>query len=355
MSNITIKKAPVLKKKYEDPRKLVFGQLYTDYMFTMRYRPEKGWYDAEVKPYEKIALDPASLVFHYGQEIFEGMKAFLSPDGEPLLFRPDENFKRMTKSAIRLKMPALDENLAMEGLAELIKLDKEWIPDAEGTSLYIRPTMIGVDPYLGLKPSEEYLFFIIMSPVGAYYAAGFNPVKIHVEDQYVRAVPGGTGNVKAGGNYASSLLASAEAKEKGYSQVLWLDGIERKYIEEVGAMNIFFRFNDEVVTPELSGSILPGITRKSIVQLLKDSGYNVSERRISIQEVFERAEKGELLEVFGTGTAAVISPVGVLNWKGNIITVNNNETGELSLKLFKQLTGIQTGKIEDKYNWIFRV
>lgn len=355
MSNITINKASVLKKKYEDPHKLVFGQLYTDYMFTMRYLPEKGWHDAQVKPYEKIALDPASLVFHYGQEIFEGMKAYLSPDGEPLLFRPEENFKRMSKSAARLKMAPLDENLAMEGLKELINLDKGWIPDAEGTSLYIRPTMIGIDPYLGLKPSTEYLFFIIMSPVGAYYAAGFNPVKIYVEDHYVRAVPGGTGNVKAGGNYASSLLASSEAKEKGYSQVLWLDGIQRKYVEEVGAMNIFFRFNDEIATPELSGSILPGITRKSIIHILKEKGYKVSERKIAISEVFERAKKGELLEVFGTGTAAVISPVGILNWNGDVITVNNNETGELSLELFKTLTGIQTGKIEDKYNWMLKL
>lgn len=355
MSKITTKKAPELKKKYEDAHKLVFGEVYTDYMFTMRYHPDKGWHDAQVKPYENISLDPASLVFHYGQEIFEGMKAYLSPEGEPLLFRPDENFKRMSSSAKRLEMPELDEELALEGLRELLKLEKDWIPDIEGTSLYIRPTMIAVDPYLGLKPSEEYLFFIIMCPVGAYYAAGFNPIKIYVEDHYVRAVRGGTGNVKAGGNYAASIAASSAAKAKGYSQVLWLDAIERKYVEEVGAMNIFFRFKDEVITPELSGSILPGITRKSIIQILKDEGYNVVERNLSIDEVFERAKNGELLEIFGTGTAAVIAPVGLLDWNDDIIEINNNKTGELTLKMFKTLTGIQSGKVEDKHNWSFKV
>lgn len=355
MSKITIKKAPELKKKYEDAHNLVFGEMYTDHMFTMRYTPEKGWHDAQVKPYEKISLDPAGLVFHYGQEIFEGMKAYLSPEGEPLLFRPEENFKRMSNSAHRLQMPELDEELALEGLRELLKLEKDWIPDIQGTSLYIRPTMIAVDPYLGLKPSNEYLFFIIMCPVGAYYASGFNPVSIYVETDYVRAVRGGTGNVKAGGNYAASILASTLAKKKGYSQVLWLDAIERKYVEEVGAMNIFFRFNDEVVTPELSGSILPGITRKSVVQLLKDEGYNVNERPLSIHEVFERAKKGELLEVFGTGTAAVIAPVGILNWNDDVIEINNNETGELTLKMFEKLTGIQGGTVEDKYGWSFKV
>jgi len=355
MSKVTIKKAPTLKKKYEDPNKLLFGELYTDYMFTMRYLPEKGWHDAQVKPYQNISLDPASLVFHYGQEIFEGMKAYVSPEGEPLLFRPQDNFKRMSNSAQRLKMPPLDEKLALEGLIELLKIEKDWIPDIEGTSLYIRPTMIAVDPYLGLKPSQEYLFYIIMCPVGAYYAAGFNPVKIYVEDKYVRAVPGGTGNVKAGGNYAASLLASSTARDKGYSQVLWLDAKERKYVEEVGAMNIFFRFKDEVVTPALSGSILPGITRKSIIQLLKDEGYSVAERPISIDEIFDRYKKGDLLEVFGTGTAAVIAPVGILNWNDDIIEINDNKTGELTLKMFKTLTGIQAGTLEDKYGWSYKV
>jgi len=355
MSNISIKKVTQLKKKYDDAHKLVFGKMYTDYMFTMRYLPDKGWHDAQIKPYENISLDPAALVFHYGQEIFEGMKAYLSPAGDPLLFRPEENFKRMSSSAERLKMPKLDEKLALEGLSTLVELEKGWIPDVEGTSLYIRPTMIAVDPFLGLKPSEEYLFFIIMCPVGAYYAAGFNPIKIYVEDHFVRAVRGGTGNVKAGGNYAASILASTQAKEKGYSQVLWLDAIERKYVEEVGAMNIFFRFKDEVVTPELSGSILPGITRKSIIQILKNKGHNMVERPISIDEVFDRAEKGELLEVFGAGTAAVIAPVGFLNWHERTIEVNKNETGELTLEMFKELTGIQSGKKEDKYGWSYKV
>lgn len=355
MSNITIKKAPVLKEKFTDANNLVFGKIYTDHMFSMKYSPDKGWHEAQVKPYENISLDPASLVFHYAQEIFEGMKAYLSPAGKPLLFRAKENFKRMNISASRMKMAEIDSSLALEGLNELLKLDQGWIPDAEGTSLYIRPTMIATDPFLGIKPSEEYLFYIIMCPVGAYYAAGFNPIKIYVEDKYVRAVRGGTGYTKAGGNYAASLIAGAIAKEKGYAQVLWLDALERKYCEEVGSMNIFFRFKDEIVTPNLSGSILPGITRKSIIQLLQDDGYTLRERPIAIDEVYDRFRKGELIEIFGTGTAAVVTPVGIMNWHEDIIEINNNKTGELTLKLYKALTDIQCGKGLDKHRWSYQV
>ncbi len=300
--------------------KLQFGKIYTDHMFQMEYTPDKGWHNAVVKPYENISLDPACLVFHYGQEIFEGMKAYLSPQKEALLFRPEENFKRMNVSAGRLSMAELDEELALEGLNELLKLEKDWIPDGPGTSLYIRPTMIAADPFIGVRPSDKYIFYIILCPVGPYYAAGFNPIKIYVEDEYVRAVRGGVGFTKAGGNYAASLMASAIAKEKGCSQVLWLDAIERKYCEEVGSMNIFFVFDDEIVTPALSGSILPGITRKSIMQLLKDMGREVTERPISIDEVFERHAKGELKEIFGTGTAVVVSPVGIMQRKDETIT-----------------------------------
>ncbi|MCK5129218.1 MAG: branched-chain amino acid aminotransferase, partial [Clostridiales bacterium] len=301
MSSIKVIKASELKPKYTDSSKLPFGRLFTDHMLTMKYTPEKKWHDLIIEPYADFSMDPASMVLHYGQAIFEGMKAYLDDKSQTRLFRPRENFKRMNVSAARMKIPMIDEEQVLEGLYKLLNIEKEWIPKGEGTSLYIRPTIIATDPYLGVRPSETYLFFIILSPVGPYYAEGFNPINIYVEDEYVRAVRGGTGTAKAAGNYAASLLASANAKLNGFSQVLWLDGIERKYCEEVGAMNIFFEFDNEIVTPELSGSILPGITRKSIIQLARDMGKNVVERPIAIDEVFERNEKGELKEVFGTG------------------------------------------------------
>ena len=344
-----------LKEKYKDAKKIPFGRIFTDYMLKMEYNPEEGWHDMTIEPYSPLQMDPASSVLHYAQAIFEGMKAYKDKEGNIRLFRPEENFKRMNISAERMKIPQFDGEQVLRGLEELLLMEKDWIPDEEGTSLYIRPTIIATDPFLGVKPSETYLFFIILCPVGPYYAEGFNPISISVEDQYVRAVKGGTGNVKAAGNYAASLQAAANAKKRGYTQVLWLDGIKHKYIEEVGSMNIFFVFDDEIATPELSGSILPGITRKSVIDMARAMGKKVTERPISIDEVFERFEKGELLEVFGSGTAAVISPVGQLDWHGKVITVNNGESGETTLKLFHELCGIQNGSVEDKYGWSYLV
>lgn len=351
MSNITTIRSTQLKEKYKDAHKLKFGHSFTDHMLTFKYAPDKGWHDMMIKPYENLSLDPACMTLHYGQAIFEGLKAYISPDGKPLLFRPEENFIRMNSSARRLKIPELDVSEVLEGLFELLKIEKDWIPTADGTSLYIRPTTIATDPFLGVKASDTYLFFIILSPVGTYYPEGFNPIKIHVEDEYVRAVKGGTGFTKAAGNYAASLLAGAQAKMKGFSQVLWLDGIHRRYCEEVGSMNIFFVLKDEIVTPSLSGSILPGITRKSILRLAADMGYKVTERLIGIDEVYKAYEDGELLEIFGTGTAAVVSPVGIMNWDGREIAINDNKTGEITRKLYDKLIGIQTGRIADKYGW----
>ena len=340
-----------LKEKYKDAKKIPFGRIFTDHMLKMEFSPDKGWHDMTIEPYRPFDMDPASMVLHYGQAIFEGMKAYKDKNGDIRLFRPEENFRRMNESAERMKIPQIDEEFALEGLKELLLVEKEWIPSEEGTSLYIRPTIIATDPFLGVRPSDTYLFFIILCPVGPYYAEGFNPISISVEDEYVRAVKGGTGAVKAAGNYAASLYAAANAKKKGYTQVLWLDGIEHKYIEEVGSMNIFFEFDNEIVTPELNGSILPGITRKSVIQLARDMGKNVAERPISINEVFDRFEEGELREVFGTGTAAVVSPVGELEWEGKSITVNKGKSGKTTLELFHTLCGIQSGDVEDKYGW----
>lgn len=344
-------KSQNLKPKFEDASKLKFGRTFTDHMLTMKYNPEKGWHDMQVEPHGSLDLDPACTVLHYGQAIFEGMKAYVSPEGELLLFRPDQNFARMNSSARRLSIPEFDADEVMEGLFELIKLDHEWIPKQRGTALYIRPTIIATDAFLGLKVSDTYLFFIILSPVGPYFANGMSPISIYVEDEYVRAVKGGTGDAKVAGNYAASLLATQRAKKKGYDQVLWLDGIEHKYCEEVGAMNMFFVIDNTVVTPALSGSILPGITRKSIIQVAKDMGYKVEERAVSIDEVYEAHEKGILNEAFGAGTAAVITPVGKLCYKGKNIVINNNETGEIAQKFYDRLTGIQMGLCDDPYGW----
>lgn len=289
---------------------LGFGQIFTDHMFVLDYTDGVGWHDPRIIPYQPITLDPSAMVFHYGQTVFEGMKAYRSPEGKVQLFRPAKNFERLNRSSARLSIPAIDENLALQGLLELVDIDREWVPSSPGTSLYIRPFIIATEPYLGVSPSKNYQFIIIMSPVGSYYKEGINPVKILVEQQYVRAVAGGTGEAKTGGNYASSLVAQQNAGEIGYSQTLWLDGIEHKYIEEVGSMNVFFKIDGKVITPALNGSILPGITRDSILQMLHREGYAVEERRISIDEVVEAYHSGKLEEAFGTGTAAVISPIG---------------------------------------------
>ena len=350
---IEIQKSTNLKAK-PDAANLTFGKVFTDHMLVMEH-DEDGWHDAKIVPYGPFAMEPSSMVIHYGQTVFEGLKAYRTPEGKINLFRPEENFKRLNLSCERLCIPKLDEKYLLEGLLELIRLEQDWIPTAPDTSLYIRPFVFANDPYIGVKASTKYIYCVILSPVGPYYAEGLKPVKIYVEDEYVRAVKGGMSFAKTAGNYAASLLAGEIAHEKGYSQVLWLDGVSHKNVEEVGAMNIFFKFNDELVTPALNGSILGGITRKSVVELAKHMGIKVSERTVPIAEVFERHAKGELEEVFGSGTAAVVSPVCELNMKGNKITINNGEMGELTKKLYDTLTGIQWGRIEDPFGWTMEV
>ena len=349
------KKAPALLKVKPDENSLGFGQHMADHMFVMLYDEKIGWHDAVIKPYENFSLDPAAMVLHYGQEIFEGLKAYRGHDDKIFLFRPTDNLKRMNVSAARMCMPEIPVEDVFSGLKKLIALDKDWVPRADGATLYIRPTMIASEAGLGVRPAKRYIFFIINCPVGAYYPEGFNPVKIFVTDKYVRAVAGGVGNVKTGGNYAASIMAAVDAQRQGYTQVLWLDAIERKYIEEVGTMNIFFRINDELITPPLTGSILPGITRDSVLRLTKDWGLKVSEKKITIDEVLTANEKGSLQEIFGTGTAAVISPVGELNYKGQICTINRGKTGDLARKLFVELQAIQNGYKKDPYGWVVEI
>lgn len=353
--NIRVELTKTPKPKPQDETKLGFGDIFTDHMFIMNYTEGKGWYDARIVPYAPLSLDPAAMILHYGQEVFEGMKAYRTKEGHIQLFRPDQNFKRLNVSNERLCIPAIDENVALEGLKELIKVDQDWVPHQVGTSLYIRPFIIATDPHLGVRASHEYLFIIICSPVGAYYKEGLNPVKIYVETNYVRAVKGGTGFAKTGGNYANGLKAQDEAKKQQYSQVLWLDGVERKYVEEVGAMNIFFKIDGKIVTPSLLGSILPGITRMSSIELLKSWGYEVEERRVPIQEIADAYKAGKLEEVFGTGTAAVISPVGHLKWGDLVMDINNNEIGPVSQRLYDEMTGIQWGILPDTHGWIVKV
>ena len=352
---ITITKTQNPKAKPQDESKLGFGQIFTDHMFIMNYDDGEGWHDARIVPYGPIPMDPASMCLHYGQEVFEGMKAYRTPDGKINLFRPEKNMARLNASNDRLCIPQIDEAFAVEAVKKLVSVDADWIPTAPGTSLYIRPFIFAVDNRLGVHAAHHLMFVIILSPVGAYYEKGLAPVDLYVEQKYVRAVKGGMGHTKTAGNYAASLKAQAEAAEKGYAQVLWLDGVERKYIEEVGAMNVFFVLGDEVVTPELSGSILPGITRMSVVELLKSKGYKVSERKLSIQEVYDAHDKGLFKEAFGTGTAAVISPIGTFEWDGRKITVGDGGIGEISQMLYDTITGIQCGKIKDEFGWTVEV
>lgn len=346
---IELTKTP--KEKPVPGQKLGFGRLFSDHMFIMNYKTGKGWYDPRIVPYGDLSLSPAALCLHYGQTVFEGMKAYYGEKGDILLFRPDENFSRLNSSNRRLAIPQIDEELCIRGVKELVEIDKDWVPREDGASLYIRPFIISTDPVLGVHPGDEYLFIIITSPSGAYYESGLEPVKIYVESKYVRAVRGGTGMAKTGGNYAASLLAQDEAHQQNYSQVLWLDGVEQKYIEEVGAMNVFFVLDGEVVTPELHGSILPGITRKSSIQLLKDWGLKVSERRITIEELDEANDRGRVLEAFGTGTAAVISPIGELKWGEKQMVFNGGKIGSLTQRLYDTLTGIQYGRLPDPHGW----
>ncbi|WP_019119549.1 branched-chain amino acid aminotransferase [Brevibacillus massiliensis] len=343
------------KKSIPEPEQLGFGKYFTDHMFILDYTTEKGWHQPRIVPYQPITLDPAAKVFHYGQTVFEGLKAYRTKENRILLFRPEMNMKRLNRSNDRLSIPPLDGEFLIEALKKLVSIDKEWVPAAEGTSLYIRPFVIATEPTLGVNPSNHYKFMIIMSPVGSYYEEGIHPVKIYVEDHYVRAVPGGTGAAKTAGNYAAGLKAQEGATDKGYSQVLWLDGVERKYIEEVGSMNVFFKINGEVITPALNGSILDGITRDSVLQLLRHWGVPVSERRISMEELHQAYENGTFEEAFGTGTAAVISPVGELYWQGQKMVINNGQTGELSKKLYDSLTGIQNGTQPDPFGWTIPV
>lgn len=322
------------KPKPADETKLGFGHIFTDHMFVMDYDAGQGWHDARIVPYGPIELMPSAMVLHYGQEIFEGMKAYRTPSGDIQFFRPEENFKRMNVSAERLVIPQINEKDALEALHKLVEIDKDWVPHIEGASLYIRPFIFAADPFLGVRPGEKYYFMIIMSPSGAYYSTGINPVNIYVETNYVRAVRGGMGFTKTGGNYAASLAGQDEAHKQNYSQVLWLDGVERKYIEEVGAMNIMFVIDGEVVTPSLQGSILSGITRKSALELCRKWGMKVSERRITIQEVADAYDAGKLDEVFGTGTAAVVSPVGHLKWGDKVMEIGGGKIGPITQKLY---------------------
>ncbi len=352
---IKIERTKNPKSRPTDESKLGFGNYYTDHMFIMNYDEGQGWHDARIVPYGPVELDPAAMCLHYGQEVFEGLKAYRCADGEIRLFRPDKNMARLNLSNDRLCIPAIDEEFAVEAIKELVKVDESWIPSADGTSLYIRPFIFATDAHVGVHPAKHLLFMIILSPVGAYYPEGLNPVKIYVENKYVRAVKGGMGFTKTGGNYAASLKAQDEAAKAGYTQVLWLDGVERKYVEEVGTMNVFFVLDGEVVTPALQGSILGGITRMSCLEILRSWGLNVSERRISIEEIAKAHDEGKLLEAFGSGTAAVISPIGELKWNDKVMSINNGEIGEISQKLYDTLTGIQWGKIEGPEGWSVKI
>lgn len=342
-------------KTKPDESKLGFGQYFTDHMFLMDWDKENGWHDARIVPYGPLQIDPSCSVLHYSQTIFEGLKAYRTKDGSIQFFRPQENFKRLNSSNARMCIPEIDEDLALEALKKLVEIDADWVPSAEGASLYIRPFVIGTEPFLGVHPAKSYQFIIILSPSGAYYATGLDPVRIYVEKKYVRAVRGGTGEVKAGANYAISLKAQEAAGKEGYSQVLWLDGVEQKYIEEVGAMNVFFVIDGEVVTPELRGSVLPGITRKSCIELLRSWGYTVTERLLSIDELVEAYDAGKLNEAFGSGTAAVISPIGELKYGDKKMIINNQEIGAVSQKLYDNLTGIQFGSQPDPFGWVVKL
>ncbi len=341
-----------LKQKPQAGTALGFGRYFTDYMFTMKYTVEKGWHDAKIQPNEPLQFDLGTSIFHYAQGIFEGMKAFLQPDGSVGVFRPDENWTRMNNSARRMCIPEFPVPVVEEGLEELLKLEKDWIPKEAGTALYIRPTIVATRVMLGVHASTEYLFFIILSPVGSYYAHGLEPTKLLVEDHYTRATIGGTGEAKCLGNYAASMKAGEEAAEKGFDQVLWLDAQEKRYVEEVGSMNIFFVIGGEVVTPALVGSILPGITRKSCLHILRERGYKTSERRVSIEEIIAAIGNGTLTEAFGTGTAAVISPVGLIRYKKRDYTIGGGKMGLITKMLYDAVTGVQYGTRQDEYGWM---
>ena len=337
------------------PEKLGFGQYFTDHVFEMDYNNLKGWHNPVIRSLDSLQMHPATSFIHYGQTIFEGLKAFKNIQGEVVLFRPKVHLQRLNNSAKRICMPEVNIDFVLGALKELVAIDSDWIPAKKGEALYIRPFMYGTDPALGVRPSNEYKFVILLSPVGAYYPEGFKPVKILIQDDYVRAVRKGLGECKTAANYAASLLAAREAAEKGFTQVLWLDGVEQKYIEEVGTMNIFVNFKNEIATPALNGSILPGVTRRSVIQILKEWGMNIVERAISVDEIISSYEKGNLLGLFGTGTAAIISSVGSLTYKDKNMVFNDGQSGDLDLKLFNELTSIHYGEKGDIHNWIVKV
>ena len=352
--DIRFEKREHLKEK-PDQKNLGFGKYMTDYMFVMDWDREKEWHDARIVPHEPMLLDPACVALHYAQETFEGMKAYRTKEGKIQLFRPEMNAKRMIKSNERLCMPPVPVDMFVEAVEELVKVEKDWVPSEPETSLYIRPFMFATESSLGVHMASSYKFVVICTPVGAYYAEGVNPVRILVEDELVRAVKGGTGFTKCGGNYAASILGQVKAEKKGCTQVLWLDGVERKYVEEVGTMNIMFKIAGEIYTAPLEGTVLPGVTRDSLIHILRDWGYKVNETHLSIDDLMKAGHDGTLEEAFGTGTAAVVSPVGELVYKDDKVTVNDFKIGELTQKLYDTLTGIQWGRIEDKYGWIVPV
>jgi branched-chain amino acid aminotransferase len=347
---IRITKAAQKKQKPKD-KDLAFGTDFTDHMFLVDFEDEKGWYDPRIEPYGPLALDPATAVLHYGQGLFEGLKAFRGKDGKIRLFRPDKHVARLNRTAEKMCIPTLDPDLVLKSFTTLVDLDRDWVPSTVGTSLYVRPTIIASEAFLGVRPAKKYLYFVILSPVGAYYPEGMAPVKIKVIDNYVRAVVGGLGEAKTSANYAASLHAAEDAKHEGFTQVLWLDGVHRKYIEEVGTMNIMLKIGDEIITPPLAGTILAGVTRDSVLALTREWGLRVSERPITIDEVVEAARKGTLQEVWGTGTAAVISPVGELAYKGERIVVNGGGIGPLTQKLYDTIVSIQYGTAPDTSGW----
>ena len=334
-----------------DESALGFGQHFTDHMFLMNYLPDRGWHDARIVPYGPLTLDPASTALHYGQEVFEGLKGYRGQDGSVRLFRHRDNLARLNRSADRLMIPPVDVDVLSEGIRQLVLLDKEWIPTSEGCSLYIRPNIIGIDPFLGVRPAQRYLCYVIVGPVGAYYPEGFNPVGIWVSDEYVRAVRGGMGEAKTGGNYAGSLKAQAKAQQEGYSQVLWLDALERRYVEEVGTMNIFFKIGGTVYTSPLTGSILPGVTRDSVLTLLEHWSVPVEQKMISIDDVYAAGRDGSLEEVFGSGTAAIVTPVKEISYKGDKLAVGDGTTGPVAQRLYDSILGIQYGAAEDPFGW----
>ncbi len=349
---IKITKTTVSRQR-PDPNNIPFGTYFSDHMFLMDYEKGKGWHDARIVPYGPLTLEPSAMVLHYAQEVFEGMKAYRTADGHIQLFRPMENINRMARSCEKLCVPVIPPEDYLQAIKALVEVDKDWVPSAPDTSLYIRPYVIATDPKLGVHASYTYIFGIITCPVGSYYPEGINPVRIAIESREVRAVRGGTGFAKCGGNYAASLHASEQAEKNGFSQVLWLDGVEQRYIEEVGSMNVMFKLNGKIVTPSLeNGSVLPGVTRKSCIQLLKDWGYEVEERDISIDELIAAAGSGELEEAWGSGTAAVVSPIGEIFYQGKDYTINGFKIGPVTQKLYDTLTGIQWGKTADPYGWV---